>query len=203
MPLDDGKPRCAWARTPASIAYHDREWGTPSHDDRVLFEFLILEGAQAGLSWETILAKRESYRAAFADFDVARVAAFGARDVARLMDDAGIVRNRLKVNAAIDNARAILALRAETGHTLDAYFWGFVDGKPIVSRPASMRDVPASTPLSEAISKDLRKRGFRFVGPTIVYAFMQAIGMVDDHIASCFRAERLEAKSESGRYSPS
>jgi len=199
LPVGDGKPRCAWARTAASIAYHDREWGTPSHDDRVLFEFLILEGAQAGLSWETILAKRENYRAAFADFDVERVAAFGARDVARLMNDAGIVRNRLKVNAAIENARAVLALRAETGGTLDAYFWSFVAGKPIVSRPASMAGVPATTPLSEAISKDLRRRGFRFVGPTIVYAFMQAIGMVDDHLASCFRAERLKAKRKPGR----
>ncbi len=199
MPLGDAKARCAWARTPASIAYHDREWGTPSHDDRVLFEFLILEGAQAGLSWETILAKRENYRAAFADFDVERVAAFGIRDVARLMNDAGIVRNRLKVNAAIENARAVLALRAETGGTLDAYVWAFVHGRPIVNRPISPGELPASTPLSEAISKDLRKRGFRFVGPTIVYSFMQAVGMVDDHQAACFRAERLKAKREAGR----
>jgi DNA-3-methyladenine glycosylase I len=188
LPVGDGKPRCAWARTPASIAYHDREWGTPSHDDRVLFEFLILEGAQAGLSWETILAKRDNYRAAFADFDVERVAAFDARDVARLLSDAGIVRNRLKVGAAIENARAILSLRAETGATLAAYFWAFVNGEPIVNRPASPADVPASTPLSAAISKDLRRRGFRFVGPTIVYAFMQAVGIVDDHLTTCFRA---------------
>ncbi len=203
MPLDDATPRCAWARTPASIAYHDREWGTPSHDDRVLFEFLILEGAQAGLSWETILAKRANYRAAFADFAVERVAAFDARDVERLMSDAGIVRNRLKIDAAIENARAVLALRAQTGGTLAAYFWHFVRGEPIVSRPARIADVPPSTPLSVAISKDLRRRGFRFVGPTIVYAFMQAIGMVDDHLASCFRAERLKAKTEAGRYFPS
>jgi len=199
LPVNDGKPRCAWARTPASIAYHDREWGTPSHDDRVLFEFLILEGAQAGLSWETILAKRENYRAALAEFDVERVAAFDARDVARLMNDAGIVRNRLKVDAAIENARAILALRAETGSSLAAYFWAFVHGRPIVNRRATPGELPASTPLSEAISKDLRKRGFRFVGPTIVYSFMQAIGMVDDHLASCFRAERLKAKCKAGR----
>ncbi len=188
MSVGDAKPRCAWARTPASIAYHDREWGTPSHDDRVLFEFLILEGAQAGLSWETILAKRENYRAAFADFDVERVAAFDARDVARLMNDVGIVRNRLKVSSAIENARAVLALRAETGATLASYFWSFIDGKPIVNRRAATGELPASTPLSTAISKDLRNRGFRFVGPTIVYSFMQAIGMVDDHIVSCFRA---------------
>ena len=176
MPVAKEKIRCSWARSPASIAYHDRDWGTPSHDDRVLFEFLILEAAQAGLSWETILQKRENYRKAFAEFDVERVARFGDGDVERLMNDAGIVRNRLKVTSAIDNARAILALRAETGSTLEAYFWAFVNGVPIVNRPTALGELPPSTPLSEAISKDLRKRGFRFVGPTIIYSFMQAIG---------------------------
>ena len=188
MSLDGGRSRCAWARTPASIAYHDREWGTPVHDERTLFEFLILEGAQAGLSWETILAKRENYRAAFANFDVTSVARFDEVDFSRLMADAGIVRNRLKIAAAIDNARAVLRLRAETGLGLDAYFWKFVGGEPIVHRSMPTEALPASTPLSKRISSDLRARGFRFVGPTIVYSFMQATGMVDDHRAPCFRA---------------
>ena len=182
--------RCAWARTPASIAYHDDEWGTPVHDDRTLFEFLVLEGAQAGLSWETILAKRDRYRAVFADFAIERVARFGASDVARLIGDAGIVRNRLKIEAAIANARAVEALRRETGKSLAAFLWSYVDDEPIVSRPQTPRDVPATTPVSERLSKDLRAHGFRFVGPTIAYAFMQAVGMVDDHLATCFRAQR-------------
>jgi DNA-3-methyladenine glycosylase I len=180
--------RCSWARTPLSIAYHDNEWGRAVHDDRTLFEFLVLEGAQAGLSWETILNKRDGYRKAFANFDIARVARFGAKDAARLLADPGIVRNRLKISAAIDNAKAALALQKTHG-SLAAYFWEFVDGKPIVSRPAQLGDLPVTTPLATAISKDLKKRGFRFVGPTIVYSFMQAVGLVDDHIAGCFRAK--------------
>jgi DNA-3-methyladenine glycosylase I len=186
--MSDDRVRCAWARTEASIAYHDREWGRPLHDERALFELLVLEGAQAGLSWETVLAKRAHYRDAFENFEVERVARFGEKEIARLMADPGIVRNRLKIGAAIDNARAVLALRDETGAGLDAYFWRFVDGKPIVNRPETLAELAVSTPLSETISRDLRKRGFRFVGPTIVYAFMQATGMIDDHLATCFRA---------------
>ncbi len=166
------------------IAYHDREWGVPQHDDRRLFELLVLEGAQAGLSWETILAKRERYRAAFAGFDVARVAAFAAADEARLVADAGIVRNRAKIASAIRNARAVLEVQAAFG-TFDAYLWRFVDGEQIVNRPATPGDIPASTPISQALSRDLRGRGFNFVGPTIAYAFMQAAGLVDDHLATC------------------
>jgi DNA-3-methyladenine glycosylase I len=180
--------RCPWARTPASTAYHDDEWGRPVRDDRTLFEFLVLEGAQAGLSWETILNKRDGYRKAFANFDIARVARFGKADVARLLKDPGIVRNRLKVSAAIDNAKAALELQRTHG-SLSAYFWAYVDGKPIVDRPADLSDLPVTTPLATEISKDLRKRGFRFVGPTIVYSFMQAVGLVDDHVAGCFRAK--------------
>jgi len=183
------RTRCGWARSAAAIAYHDREWGRPVRDDRTLFEFLILEGAQAGLSWETILAKRERYRVVFANFEIARVARFGKRDVERLMRDAGIVRNRLKIESAIDNARAALAIASEAG-SLGAFLWNYVGDEPIVNRPATPAEVPASTPLAATISKDLRARGFRFVGPTIVYAFMQAVGMVDDHLATCFRASR-------------
>src|SRR4051812_47971610 len=173
------------------IAYHDREWGVPHHDDRALFELLILEGAQAGLSWSTILHKREAYRAAFREFDPARVARFGARDVARLMADAGIVRNRLKIAAAIVNAQQALAVAAAHG-SLDRYLWSFVGGRPLVRRPRSSRDVPATTPESDALSRDLKRRGFKFVGSTIIYAFMQATGMADDHITSCFRAKGLK-----------
>jgi DNA-3-methyladenine glycosylase I len=176
--------RCPWARTAASIAYHDREWGVPSHDDRKLFELLVLEGAQAGLSWETILSKRENYRRAFAGFAIARVAAFGEADRLRLLADAGIVRNRAKIASAIGNAGAVLAVR-ETFGSFDAYLWGFTDGAPLVNAPRTLADVPATTPLATKISKDMRARGFSFVGPTIVYAFMQATGMVDDHLASC------------------
>jgi DNA-3-methyladenine glycosylase I len=171
------------------IAYHDREWGRPVRDDRTLFEFLVLEGAQAGLSWQTILNKRERYREVFANFDIAKVAAFRKSDIARLLRDPGIVRNRLKIEAAIGNAKAALAVQAEFG-SLAAYFWGFVNNKPIVSAPRALADVPATTPLAAAVSKDLRARGFRFVGPTIIYAFMQAIGLVDDHVAGCFRARK-------------
>jgi len=174
------------------IAYHDNEWGVPVHDDRTLFEFLVLEGAQAGLSWSTILHKREGYRAAFADFDAARVARFGARDVERLMNDAGIVRNRLKIESTIDNARAILAVSREHG-SFNHYIWKFApDGKRDArsrrTRPKQLRDIPSTSAESEALSKDLKRRGFRFVGGTIMYAFMQAMGLVDDHIAECFRS---------------
>jgi DNA-3-methyladenine glycosylase I len=166
------------------IRYHDEEWGHPVHDDRVLFEFLVLEGAQAGLSWSTILKKRENYRRAFAGFDVKKVARFDTKDIARLMKDEGIVRNRLKVESTIENARHVLEVAKEFG-SFDAYVWRFVGGRPIVKRRGSMKDVPATTPESDALSKDLKKRGFRFVGSTIVYAFMQAVGMVGDHVASC------------------
>jgi len=188
--------RCAWAGTadPLYIRYHDEEWGVPLHDDRRLFEFLVLEGAQAGLSWRTILNKRERYRAAFARFDPRRVARFGSRDVARLLADAGIVRNRMKINAAIANARAVLHVQKEHG-SLDRYLWSFVGGTPIRNRWRTIRDVPAKTPEAEAMSRDLRSRGFRFVGPTICYAFMQATGMVNDHTVDCFRYAALAGRS--------
>jgi len=181
--------RCDWASTPLSIAYHDQEWGTPVHDDRVLFEFITLEGAQAGLSWETILRKRDAYRQAFAGFDPAKVARFTAAKVERLMANAGIVRNRLKIESTISNAKAFLAVQKEFG-SFDAYVWRFVGGKPLVSRRRSIKDLPARTPESDALSKDLSKRGFRFVGSTICYAFMQAVGLVDDHVDGCFRAAK-------------
>jgi DNA-3-methyladenine glycosylase I len=178
------KTRCPWARSPLMIAYHDKEWGRPVHDDRTFFEFLILEGAQAGLSWETILNKREAYRKAFANFDPAKVARFTARDRARLLKNVGIVRNRLKIASAVTNARAFLAVQAEFG-SFDAYIWRFVGGEPKVNRPRSPKDVPGRTPESDAMSKDLKKRGFKFVGSTICYAFMQATGLVDDHMVGC------------------
>ena len=178
--------RCAWAGTdPLYVAYHDREWGKPVHDDRALFEFLTLEGAQAGLSWITILRKREAYRKAFARFDPKKVARFTAAQVRKLMKDPGIVRNRLKIEATISNAKAFLAVQKEFG-SFSKYLWGFVDDKPRVNRPAAPAGVPASTALSDAISKDLKTRGFRFVGTTIVYAYLQAVGVVDDHTADCF-----------------
>ena len=167
------------------VAYHDHEWGVPHHDDRALFELLVLEGAQAGLSWSTILRKRDGYRDAFAGFDIERVAHFADEDRARLLKDARIVRNRQKIDATIANARATLAL----DESLDAYLWPFVDGTPIVNRPREERDVPAVTELSTRMSKELRRRGFKFVGPTIVYAFMQAAGLVDDHVARCCKAQ--------------
>ena len=177
--------RCPWCLgSPEYIAYHDNEWGRPVHDDHVLFEFLILEGAQAGLSWSTILAKRANYRKAFAQFDAAKVARFTPARVERLLLDPGIVRNRLKVAGAVRNAKAFLAVQKEFG-SFDAYVWRFVGGKPIVNRRRSLGDVPATTPESDALSKDLRKRGFTFVGSTILYAFMQAVGMVDDHLLTC------------------
>jgi DNA-3-methyladenine glycosylase I len=178
--------RCEWARTPLGIAYHDAEWGVPVHDDRVLFEFLVLEGAQAGLSWETILKKRQAYRRAFARFDPARVARFTPARIERLLEDPGIVRNRLKVRSAVGNARAFLSVQREHG-SFDAYVWGFVGGAPRRNRWRSLRQVPARTAESDALSRDLLKRGFKFVGSTICYAFMQAVGMVDDHSLDCFR----------------
>jgi DNA-3-methyladenine glycosylase I len=177
--------RCPWCLGSAQyMAYHDREWGKPAHDDRVFFEFLILEGAQAGLSWSTILAKRENYRRRFAGFDPAKVARFTPATVKKLLGDAGIVRNRLKVEGAVKNAKAFLAVQKEFG-SFDAYVWRFVGGRPKVNRPRGTGQVPASTPESDALSKDLKKRGFTFVGSTIMYAFMQATGLVDDHIVGC------------------
>ena len=178
--------RCGWARSPAMIAYHDREWGRPVHDDRVLFEFVTLEGAQAGLSWETILAKREAYRRAFAGFDPAKVARFTAARRAKLMKDPGIVRNRLKIDSTVTNARALLEVQREFG-SFDRFLWDFAGGKPIRSRGGPP---PARTALSDALSRELKRRGFRFVGSTICYAFLQAVGVVDDHVKGCFRRGR-------------
>jgi DNA-3-methyladenine glycosylase I len=183
--------RCAWVTDdPLYVRYHDEEWGVPQHDDRRLFEFLVLEGAQAGLSWLTILRKRDNYRRAMAGFDPRRVARFGARDVRRLLADPGIVRNRLKVQAAIDNARAFLAIQKELG-TFDRFAWSFTNGRPMQNRWRTPRQIPARTPEAEALSGALQQRGFRFVGPTICYAFMQAVGIVNDHIVDCFRFREL------------
>lgn len=191
---DDPRVRCAWAGTdPAMIAYHDGEWGVPLHDDRGLFEFLILEGAQAGLSWSTILHRRDGYRRAYRGFDPAKVARFGERDVARLLADERIIRNRAKVAWSIRNAQAFLTVQRECG-SFDAFLWSRVGGAPVVNRPRTSSDVPASTELSDALSKDLRKRGFGFVGSTICYAFMQAVGVVNDHAAQCFRAPAAPRK---------
>lgn len=176
--------RCQWAKTPLSIEYHDREWGVPVHDDRTLFEFLILEGAQAGLSWETILRKRENYRRAFDNFDPRKVAKYDQHKVEKLLSDEGIIRNRLKIAAAIQNAHSFLAVQKEFG-SFDAYVWRFVNGEPLRRKRGA--PVPVTTPKSEALSRDLLNRGFKFVGPTICYSFMQAVGMVNDHDAKCFR----------------
>jgi DNA-3-methyladenine glycosylase I len=186
--------RCDWVPVDEAlyVAYHDEEWGVPSHDDRHLFELLTLEGAQAGLSWLTILRKREGYRRAFADFDAETVARFTKRDVQRLLSDAGIVRNRLKVESAVNNAQRVLEVRDELG-SLDAYLWNFVDGEPIVGSWRSVHEIPSETAESRALSKDLKKRGFRFVGPTVCYAFMQAVGLVDDHTNDCFRRRARRA----------
>ncbi len=184
--------RCQWAGEGLNRDYHDHEWGVPLHDDRLLFEFLILEGAQAGLSWSTILNKRENYRKAFANFDPAKVARFTDAKLEKLLEDPGIVRNRLKVNSARRNAKAFLAVQKEFG-SFDAYIWGWVDGKPIQNRWKNLKELPAETELSRAISKDLKKRGFNFVGPTIVYAFMQAVGMVNDHTTDCYRHKECAA----------
>ena len=183
-------PRCPWATVEPNITYHDEEWGTPVHDDQTLFEFLTLEGAQAGLSWTTILKKRENYRRAFDGFRPEKIARYGPREVKRLLADAGIVRNRLKIAATIQNAKAFLAVRKEFG-TFDAYIWSFVGGRPKQNRWRKMNQVPASTIESEAMSRDLSRRGFKFVGSTICYALMQAIGMVNDHLVTCPRHARL------------
>ena len=183
----DTRRRCPWCGDdPLYVRYHDEEWGRPQHDDRALFEMLTLEGAQAGLSWITILRKRENYRRAFANFEIERVARFDRRKVTRLLQDPGIVRNRLKVESTVSNARAALRL-LEQERSLDHFLWSFVDGKPIRNDWRTMAEVPAKTELSDSMSKELRRRGFRFVGSTICYAFLQATGMVDDHLASCFR----------------
>jgi DNA-3-methyladenine glycosylase I len=182
--------RCAWARNPLAIAYHDREWGVPVRNERKLFEFLILEGAQAGLSWDTILRKRAAYRKAYLGFDAKKVARFDARKKRALLADAGIVRNRAKIEASVVNAKCFLALQEEFG-SFARYAWGFVGGKPVVSRRRALSAVPARTDLSDALSKDLKKRGFKFVGSTIMYAFMQAVGMVNDHTTDCFRWKKL------------
>jgi len=181
--------RCAWARSPAMVEYHDREWGVPVHEDRVLFEFITLEGAQAGLSWETILNKRVAYRRAFAGFDPVKVARFTAARRARLMLDAGIVRNRLKIDSTVTNAAAFLKVQREFG-SFDRFLWDFAGGKPLQSHFRSPKQVPARTPLSDALSGELKRRGFRFVGTTICYAFLQAVGVVNDHVVGCFRYGR-------------
>jgi DNA-3-methyladenine glycosylase I len=184
--------RCEWVPLdqPKYLAYHDEEWGVPSHDDRHLFEMLVLEGAQAGLSWSTILNKRDGYRSAFKGFDASSVARFTDADVERLMLDAGIVRNHLKIESAINNARRVVEVQEQDG-SLDAYLWSFVDGRPIVGEWKRLSELPAETPESKAMSKDLKRRGFRFVGPTVCYAFMQAVGMVNDHTIDCFRYDEL------------
>jgi len=186
------KQRCGWVNPddPFYVEYHDKEWGVPVHDDRRLFEFLVLEGAQAGLSWKTILVKREGYRKAFAGFDPKKVASFGQKRVERLLADPGIVRNRLKIESAIANARALLAVQKEFG-SFDSYVWSFVSGKPIRNKWRSLSQIPAITPEAKRMSADLLKRGFRFVGPTICYAFMQAVGMVNDHVVNCFRYSEI------------
>ena len=185
------KARCQWAKTPLSIEYHDREWGVPVHDDRTLFEFLILEGAQAGLSWETILRKRDNYRRAFDHFDPRKVAKYDQRKVEKLLSDEGIIRNRLKIAAAMQNARSFLAVQKEFG-SFDAYLWRFVNGRPLRRKRGA--PVPVTTAESLALSRDLSRRGFKFVGPTICYSFMQAVGMVNDHDANCFRYRELASK---------
>lgn len=195
-------PRCPWAETEPNITYHDEEWGVPVHDDRLLFEFLILEGAQAGLSWTTILNKRDNYRKAFDGFRPEKIARYDTRDVKRLLGDAGIVRNRLKIAAAIENAKTFLAVRKEFG-TFDAYLWSFVGGKPIQNRWRRMVDVPARTTESDAMSRDLQRRGFKFVGSTICYALMQATGMVNDHLVTCRRHAQVggaRRRKSSDRY---
>jgi DNA-3-methyladenine glycosylase I len=190
--------RCGWAKSDLMVAYHDQEWGVPVHDDRLWFEFLTLEGAQAGLSWETILRKRENYRRAFANFEPGKVARFSAAKIEKLMGDEGIVRNRLKIESTFSNAKAVLKVQEEFG-SLDAYMWRFVEGKPIQNRWKSMKDVPAKSEVSDRLSKELAKRGFRFVGSTICYAMMQATGMVNDHLVGCFRHEGVGEGVGGGR----
>ena len=190
-PALDARQRCSWATTPPMIVYHDAEWGVPQHDDRVLFEFLILEGAQAGLSWSTILAKREAYRRAFSRFNPKSIARYDATKLKQLMADAGIVRNRLKISATVQNARAFLAVQKEIG-SFDAYIWQFVGGAPIINSRKALGQLPARTEESDKMSRDLLRRGFKFVGPTICYAFMQAVGMVNDHLVNCFRHSEIK-----------
>lgn len=182
--------RCEWARNELSIKYHDEEWGVPVHDDRVLFEFLLLEGAQAGLSWDTILKKRPAYRKAFSEFDPARIARYNEARIERLMENAGIVRNRLKIESAVANAKAFLKVSKEFG-AFDRYIWGFTGGQPKVNSWETLKQLPAKTAESDAMSKDLKKRGFNFVGSTICYAFMQAVGIVNDHVLTCYRRPQL------------
>ena len=191
MPQSADLKRCSWARTPLSIAYHNNEWGVPTHKDRTLFEFLILEGAQAGLNWETILNKRDGYRAAFDGFDPERIVRYNSKKVDSLLRNPGIIRNRLKVASAIKNAKAFLQTQKEFG-SFDKYIWSFVEGKPVVNRWKSGDPIPARTPQSDAMSKDLKKRGFTFVGSTICYAFMQAMGLVNDHAKDCFRYNQVQ-----------
>ena len=186
IPKVDTRIRCDWARNDLAIRYHDKEWGSPVHKDRVLFEFLLLEGAQAGLSWDTILQKRENYRSAFDGFDPQRIARYDSRRIRSLLANPGIVRNRLKIGSAVQNAKAFLAVQDQFG-SFDAYIWQFVGGKPRVNKWKSLKQIPPRTEQSDAMSKDLRKRGFNFVGSTICYAFMQAVGMVNDHLVTCFR----------------
>jgi len=186
-----GVRRCVWAQNEVSIRYHDEEWGVPQHDDRKLFELLLLEGAQAGLSWDTILRKRENYRAAFAGFDPRLIARYDRRKIATLMKDAGIVRNRLKIESAIENARAFLVIEDSCG-SFDQFIWQFVDGRPRVNSWRSAQQIPARTPQSDAMSKELKRRAFKFVGSTICYAFMQAAGMVNDHLIDCFRFQAVQ-----------
>ena len=188
------KNRCPWAKDdPLMIEYHDKEWGIPVHDDNLLFEFLVLEGAQAGLSWITVLRKRENYRKSFDNFDPTKVAGYGEEKIEELMNNPGIIRNKRKITAAVANAQAVLEIQKEF-ESFDAYIWQFVGGKPIQNEWENMEDVPAFTPESEKMSKDLKKRGFKFVGPTICYAFMQAVGMVNDHVMGCFRHSEIEGE---------
>lgn len=189
-------PRCAWVpmNDPLYVDHHDREWGKPAHDERTLFEFLILEGAQAGLSWKTVLHKRIEYRNAFHGFDPDTVAGFGEKEVEDLLENPGIIRNRLKINAAVSNARALIRVREEFG-AFDSYIWEFVKGEPVINKWASITEVPAKTLLSDRMSKDLSKRGFKFVGSTICYSFMQAVGMVNDHTTGCFRYSELGGRT--------
>ncbi len=188
----DNKKRCAWVPldNPLYVKYHDEEWGMPVHDERLLFEFLVLEGAQAGLSWLTILKKRENYRAAFDDFNPQKIALYDEKKIAELMQNSGIIRNRLKIQGAVFNARAFLEVQAKYG-SFDSYIWNFVDGKPIVNQWKSIKEIPPKTPLSDTISKELKKKGFKFVGSTIIYSHMQATGMVNDHTTACFRYEEI------------
>ena len=188
--MPDEKSRCGWAKNDLSIAYHDAEWGVPLHDDRRLFEFLILEGAQAGLSWDTILRKRENYRAVFDDFDAKKIARYDEKKCAELLLNEGIIRNRLKIASTVQNAKSYLKIKDEFG-SFDSYIWSFVDGEPIVNNWKNLAEVPAKISVSDTMSRDLKRRGFNFVGSTIMYAFMQACGLVNDHLVSCFRYEEV------------